>query len=300
MQTQDWISLLVIIGLTGLALFLYFRFFKLYKIKNIVFIDGALGTGKSFLSVSLAIRLYKRALRKHKIKVALIKAVSALFPTFREKLDGCEPPYLYSNIRLRNIEFVKLTKDLIMRKNFRFNYGSVLLIDEFSLMADQMLWKDREASERLSNFFKLWRHETKGGYIVINSQSTSDLHYSLKYVLSDYLYIHHKRNLPFVAALSVQEMVYCADKDGQHITNARTSDLEDTCKTMLVFKKYHKYYDSYCYSIFTDCLPAYHVTEKNEKEADLKDVCLISFKEYSFLMENIEERRKHENEKTIR
>lgn len=283
-----------------MGIWLYFKFFKLLKIKNILFIDGSLGTGKSFLSVAIAIRMYKKQLRKYYVKLWLLKILARFkLDRFSAKLDALEKPLLYSNIRLRNIPFVKLTKDLMFRQNFRFAYGSVLLLDEFSLMADQFTYKDREMSERLSLFFKLFRHETRNGYAIINSQSTSDLHYSLKYVLSDYLYIHHKKKYPFVISLKVQEMVYSADKDGGNVINARSEDIEETCKTMLVLKKYFKYYDPYCYSIFTDMLPVYKIAQYNDKDDSLKDCELITFKEYRFLMENIEtlkaEEKKHED-----
>lgn len=275
-----WIILALVLGLLA---FLYWKFFKLYKVKNIVFIDGSLGTGKSFYSVALAVRLYKRELRRWKVRNVLCKLLHRELP---------ERPALYSNIRLRNIEFTKITKDMLFRQNYRFPYKSILLLDEFSLVADQFCYKDREMSERLSNFFKLFRHETKGGYCVINSQTTSDLHYSVKYVLSDYLYIHHNTRLPFVRALKVQEMAYCADKDGQSVTNVRNEDIEETCKTILVFSKYFKYYDSYCYSIFTDGLPIYEIGEFNEKKAYIKDANLVSFKEYKYLTENLEKERR--------
>lgn len=276
---------IVVILLTCLTLYLYFKFFKLYKVKNVIFVDGSLGTGKTFFSVSMAVRLYKKQLRRYKVLKWLCGSLSFI-PKMKEQGDKLEEPYLYSNIRLRNIDYVKVTADLLCRKGFRFGYRSVLLIDEFSLMADQYTYKDREISERLSIFFKLWRHETKGGYIVINSQSTSDLHYSIKYVLSDYLYIHHKSKFPLITCLKVQEMAYCGDKDGSQVTNVMTDDIETNLRVMLVFNRYYKYYDTYCYSIFTDGLPVYRLIEHNFKGDSLKDPEIVSFKQWNYLKEN--------------
>ena len=50
------VAFIIIVGLGVLALFLYFKFFKLLRLKNVIFVDGGLGTGKSFLSVSIAVR----------------------------------------------------------------------------------------------------------------------------------------------------------------------------------------------------------------------------------------------------
>lgn len=278
---------LVVIGLALLAIWIYWRFFKVLKIKNIVFVDGALGTGKSFFSVALAVRLYKKQLRIWKLKKFLFPILGVAFKRFQNV--RLEKPRLYSNINLRNVEFVHLNRDLMFRQQ-RFAYKSVVLIDEFSLMADQFTYKDREMSERLSLFFKLFRHETMGGYCVINSQSTSDLHYSLKYVLSDYLYIHHKSKFPFVTALCCQEMAYCGDANGMSVMNVRDRDVEESCKTMLVLNKYYKYYDSYCYSIFTDSCPVYKISDFHKKGENIKDENLVTFKTFLYLTENLKKK----------
>lgn len=279
--------LIVILLLLGLLLFLYFKFFKLLKLKSIVFIDGSLGTGKSFMSVAVAVRVWKRNVRRYYVRLWLTKALSFIpkMKDANERIAREGKPLLYSNIKLRNVEFVRLTKDLMTRNNKRFVKGSVLLIDEFSLMADQMMYKDDKLNEQLTIFFKLFRHEVGAGCLcVINSQSTSDLHYSLKYVLSDYVYIHSRAKFPFFTALRGQELVYCADKNGQNIMNVNQGDIEDNgLKLMLFSNKYYKYYDSYCYSIFSDDFEIVRDTLRYEKGDSLKSDDLVSFREYRYL-----------------
>ena len=51
-----WLWIVVII-LILICSWLYFKYFKIPKMKNVVFIDGSLGTGKSALTVCLAIRM---------------------------------------------------------------------------------------------------------------------------------------------------------------------------------------------------------------------------------------------------
>ena len=271
---------LIGIAIFVLVLWLYFKFFKIPKIKNIVFIDGSLGTGKTYYSVVLAVRLYKKQMRFYKFK----KFIFTIF--VKSKLDSLEEPVLYSNIKLRNIKFTIVTKDLLFRQNFRFAYKSVLLLDEFSLVADQMLYKNAEINERLSEFFKLFRHETKGGYIIVNSQSISDLHYSLKYVLSDYFYIQSKIKVPFFSFLNIIESTYNADKSSS-LSTTISSDVDENVKKVLVSKKYFKYYDTYCYSIFTDCLPVYKTDSLLNSSDDLKSSNLVSFKDFKYLYENL-------------
>lgn len=260
-----------------LALYLYFRFFKIPKIKNIVFIDGSLGTGKSFYSVSLAIRLYKKMYRQYRIKKAFAP-IAERIAAWKGREFKLEEPMLYSNIPLRRVKHVPLTLDILLRKK-RVNYKSVILIDEVSIVADQFDYKDRFISDSLRDFFKLYRHESHGGYIVINSQSTADLHYSIKSVLSDYFYIHHKTKVPFFTVLKVQEMAYSSDKDGGQVVNAHTSDVEDTLKMVFVWNRYYRSYDTYCYSILTDSLPVFDDWYIIEKRESAKTKNVLTFKE---------------------
>lgn len=261
---------IIALGIIALLTWLYFRFFKIPKIKNIVFVDGSLGTGKTFYCVSLSIRLYKRAVRRYKVG----KALSKLLPFF--KCDG-EKPILYSNIPLQGVEFRPLTLDVIERKK-RVPHHSVVFIDEASLLADQFDWRDKYVSDCLRDFVKLFRHYSHNGYLVFNSQSTSDVHYAFKACLSDYLYIHHKVRLPFVSALKVQEMVYSADKDGGNLVNAFHTDVEDTLKVMLVRNKYFKQYDSLCYSALTDWLSYDDETIELRKGDSLKAKEIVTFR----------------------
>lgn len=273
---------LLVIGLSALALFVYFKFFKIHKIKNIVFIDGSLGTGKSFYSVYLAIRLYKRALRRWKIRKVVYKIIKPLgrVPAFQARINAIsapEEPLLFTNIPLRGVKHVKMTLDMLLRKR-RFPYKSVVLLDEVSLMVDQFDYKDRDISDSLRDFLKLFRHETKGGYIVVNSQSTSDLHYSFKAVLSDYLYIHHKTKLPFFSVLKVQEMAYSSDKDATSVVNAMNDDVEENLRAVLVPNRTFKRYDTYCYSILTDGLEVSRDWVLLDKSDSLKTKDVLTFK----------------------
>lgn len=287
---KNLITILIFVGLAVLAIWLYFKFFKIPKIKNVVFVDGSLGTGKTFYSVYLAIRLYKRALRRAHFRRWVLRYLFN-FGRFKGKWEQVEEPRLYSNIKLRNIEHIVVTKDLLFRKNFRFAYKSVLLLDEFSLVADQMLYKNHEINERLSEFFKLFRHETQGGYLVFNSQTTQDLHFSAKYVLSDYLYIHSRFKIPFFSVLRMQECGYSADGGIQTIAK---DDIESTLRYVLVPSRYYRYFDTYCYSIFTDCLPVYQEVKYFDKHSRIKSDMLVSFKDFKYLYENVQAAKKEE------
>lgn len=254
---------IIAVLLAVLAVYLYFKFFKIPKIKNLVFIDGGLGAGKSFYSVYLAVRLYKRNLRHYRIARFLFRPFG-LMPKGKSKVcdrlhdlwHDLEEPILYSNIPLRNIKHAKLTLDILYRVK-RVARKSVILIDDVSMVVDQMNFRDKVLNKQLSIFFKLWRHESHGGYIIANSQSLSDVHYAFRYALSDYLYIHSSFRLPFFRVLRCQEMQYSADESSKTILSGSGKDVEETLKMVLVRNRYKRYYDSYCYSILTDGLEVY-------------------------------------------
>lgn len=281
------ISIIIIVIIVLFLLFIYFKFFKIPKLKNVVFLDGGLGSGKSFYSVFLAIKLHKRALRKWHFQNYVCKFLGLFSKNYKNK--EVEKPLLYSNIKLKNYEHVILTKELLTR-DMRFNYKSVVLIDEFSLFADQQLYKNQDLNEKLQLFFKLFRHETKGGYMIVNSQSINDCHYSFKYIINDYFYIHHRIKLPFISLLAIRENFYSADNG--NVVNSSNEDIETTLKKVVVFNKYYKSYDSYCYSIFTDNLETDNRLVNFIKNDDLKADKLISFRDYKFLIKEVKNNEK--------
>lgn len=205
---------------------------------------------------------------------------------------------------MRGVKYVPLTKDLLTRRNVRFSYKSVVLLDEFSLIADQNMYgkKFEVLCELMNEFFKLFRHQTKGGYLIINSQSTSDLNYSLKSVLSDYIYIHHKssRFVPFICTMQVQECRFSRDNSSLQVN---IEDVEENLKTLVMLKKWFKYYDTYCHSIFTDHLPVLSETLVNDKKTSLKTDKIISYKDMIYLNDtssSVEELQKAKEEKENR
>lgn len=255
--------------LIAIALFFAFKVlnkFKVPKLNSLVMVTGGVKCGKSTLSVHMAIKTYKRNLRNAKIK------------NFFRRLFGKEPfelPLLYSNVPLA-ISYVPLTRNMLMRKE-RFVYGSVVYIQEASLVADSQLIKDKDLNNNLLMFFKLFGHESKGGTCIVDSQCIADVHYSLKRSLSEYIYVHHLTKwIPFFLVAYVVEDRY--SDDGTVIT-AETKDTEDNLKRIIIPKKTWKYFDCYSYSVLTDSLPVRkEVVDNNLKTNDLKAYNIVSFR----------------------
>lgn len=244
----------IILGciLLGIAIYLYVRYCKRLKIDNVYFVSGGVKTGKTFVSVALAIKTYKKNVR-HWYLSCVLYGLLYLFTRHPRFKDETKKPMLYSNIPLRYVKYNPLTIDIIERK-VRIPNKSVVLIDETSLLADSMLFKDKTINDELMLFYKLFAHYTHGGTCIANSQAIADNHYSLKRCMSHYLYINKRTKYPFISLFNVREMIYSAD--GSAI-NSVTGDIELSCMVIFFLNKYYKYYDCYCYSIFTDSLSYY-------------------------------------------
>lgn len=253
------IGLIVVIALT--------RKFKKPKISCMALVTGGVKAGKSTFSCALALSKYKSQVRK-------VRFANFFRRIFRKELF--EKPLLYSNVPL-NCEYVPLTDDLLLRKQ-RFVYRSVIYAQEASLIADSQLIKNLDINQRLLLFNKLIGHETKGGYLIYDTQCINDNHYSVKRCISEYFYIHDTiKWIPFILLCHVRELRY--SDDGQEI-NVYEGDVEESMRTVLVSKRVWKMFDAYCYSVLTDHLPVASDVVEGRELSDLKARKIVSFRKY--------------------
>lgn len=240
--------------------------FKIPKLNSLVMVTGGVKCGKSTLSVHMAIKTYKRRVRSTKF----VNFFRRIF-----KKPEREIPLLYSNVPLA-IPYVPVTLPILMRRQ-RVVFGSVVYLQEASLVADSQLIKDKYLNNQLLLFFKLWGHSSHGGICVLDSQTCSDLHYSCKRSLSEYFYVHHLvRWIPFFLVAYVIENRY---SDDGTIVTAETQDVEEQYKRVIIPKRTWKYFDTYCYSPLTDDLPvSCEVVHNDLKTKDLKAYNIVSFR----------------------
>lgn len=237
---DDIFSLLIV----GFIIFLFCyirRKFKFPVVGSMACVTGGVKSGKSTFSFALAYKEYKRV----RFKVKVNNFFRKLF-----KKDLLEEPLFYSTIPV-GIPHVLLTKELLLREK-RFAYKSVIWVDEASLLADSMCYKDLDINDRLMLFNKLIAHETKGGLIVYNTQSVADMHYSVKRCLSETFYVHSMiKWIPFFLICTVREERYSEDGN---VINAYNEDVEETLKKVIIRKSVWKMFDCYAYSAMTDYL----------------------------------------------
>lgn len=262
-------TLLIVVGI-AILLFVIFRKCKLPKIGSLACFTGGVKAGKSAVSLHFAVRTYKRVRFSWRIKCFFCKL-------FRKQKP--EEPLFYSNIPLRKIKYVPLTREHLLRK-VRLNWGSVVFLDEVSLVADSQLIRNGQINFQLLLFAKLFGHSC-GGLLIFNSQQITDLHYAFKRCTSQYFYVHHTTKLPFLRLSYLREERY--SEDGTTVNNY-DGDVESTLKRIVYFSSIYKKYDAYCYSVLTDDLPTKNEIKYNGKHDSLKTTNIVSFrKEYTDL-----------------
>lgn len=272
----------VIIIAAIILLILFNKIIKIPKFGNMVLITGGVKTGKSTMSVWLAYRQYRRQLRKWWIHNHIIYYMLKWLPFKKCKnIKQKEKPLFYSNVPVATKNYSPLTHKLIQREE-RFRYGSVIYVNESSLMADSQCIKDSLVNEQMLLLNKLIAHETKGGYLFYDTQSISDNHYAVKRCLSTYFYIHHKIVIPFFYIAFVRELKFSEESAE---VNTFDDDVEKTLQMVIIPKKVWKMFDCYCYSILTDNLPVSDKIIEYKKGGDLKARKIITFRKYKSLPE---------------
>ena len=273
-----WIVIIVV-----LVLF-YLWFFKVRKnlvLEALTLVNGGVKTGKSTLTIYLAIKSYKKVLRRWKIR--------KVFRTLLGK-EPEEKPLLYSNIPLK-CDYVLLSNDVLQRTK-RIPYGSVVYIGEFTLVADNKFFKNASAFqiESLMLFIKLFGHETGGkGKMFIDTQCISDLPVDVRRCLNRYIWIERSiRWVPFIIIFKVRELMYSEDTSSVNVFN---SDIEDNTKVLIISKSIWKKFDYCCYSVFTDSLDVSNKVVNGKLHDHLKVDAIPSFKTYKTIPTYSEEKK---------
>lgn len=280
-MSNTFFVILIIVAVCFISYYIH-KNFKFPKMNCLTLIDGGVKTGKSTMAVAFAIRRYKQEHRRWKIACFFCKLFSKPFP---------EEPHIYSNIPL-NMKYIPLTKDLLLRKK-RFFYKSVIYVNEASLLADSMLFKNAELNERLQFFNKLIGHELKSGLIIYDTQAVSDLHFSIKRCLSEYFYIHHLvKWIPFFLVAYVRETRY---SDDGSVISVDTQDVEDTLKRVIIPKSVWKKFDAYAFSSLTDDLPIEDTVIDGTQLPNLKIQKIVSFRKFITLDKEVYEDNEEEN-----
>lgn len=233
-----------------IALVVLFLLIKPYFIKydTLVSFTGGLGSGKTFKSVETAIVLYRR----QKLKVIIY---NIFHPKNKEPL-----PELYSNIPLRigiNKYAIRLTKEHLLLQS-KIIPRSVCIIDEVDVFANQFQYnnpcivnnKGGEEYGNFDEFCRFYRHYTKGGYLIFNTQATANENLTIRRRQNTVITLFHFRTwgIPLIAPNLIYTVKARNTTLSDDVKTVEEGNAEDNMRLIIGFMPFIRHYDTYCYS----------------------------------------------------
>lgn len=240
------------------------------KIETITCYTGGLGSGKTLMSVQLALKLYRRNTFRHYTLKKLVCKIKAL-ATFQnpkqlkmslEKIER-EKPLLFSNIPIlisKGNYSKKLTKEHLLLQE-RLPLHSVVLLDEIGSFASQFMFKDENVIKVCDEFIRFYRHYTQGGYLVVNDQCSENVNLVVRrrinivHNLSNCVVLFKHFCFYYDRQISISEEIKTIDQ----VQDENEADTQDN--KVLHFKLLgRRHYDTYCYSDRYTNVPCYSFT----------------------------------------
>ena len=202
---------------------------------TVICFTGGLGSGKSLISTQMSVKL----LKKNRLKVRIH---NLLHPKKKRP-----KPMLYSSIPLRISKkewALQLRPEHLILKE-RVIERSVCFMDEIDAFASQFDYKLPNIIENFNEFCRFYRHYTKGGYIVSNTQCTENLVLQVRRRMNTvYNLMHFKKWFWVFYTVKVRNISI-----SEEIKTVETENVEDNMRTMFGFLPiFCRRYDTYCYS----------------------------------------------------
>lgn len=229
-----------------LVFFLLWWWIKPYVISHdtVILFTGGLGSGKSLCSSEQALI----CLRKNRFKVWLYN----LMPWHWRKKRPM--PMLYSSIpfRVSRKEWaLRLTPEhLLLQK--RIIDRSVCYLDEIDSFANQFDFKLDPILNNFNEYVRLFRHYTKGGYLVCNTQASDNCVLQIRRRINTCLNLmHFKKHFWIFYSVQIRNISLSED-----IKTVEEGNAEDNMRTKIgVLPIFCRHYDTYCYSERYDTVP---------------------------------------------
>lgn len=161
-------------------------------------------------------------------------------------------PQLYSSIPLNFRRFlfskrefsISLTDNHILL-NSRIVPRSIVYIDEIGSYCNQYEYKNPNAVGSFDEFVRLFRHYTKGGYLIVNDQCSENIVLTVRRRINTVFNLMHFRKW-FWLVYTVKCRNISVSEEIKTIEEMNTEDNMRTVFGLLIGKK--KQYDTYCYS----------------------------------------------------
>lgn len=227
---------------------------------TVLLFTGGLGSGKSLLSSEYALKL----LRKNRFKVWLHN----LMPWNWHKKKP--RPLLYSSIpfRVSRKEWaIRLTPDHLLLQKAMVE-KSVCYLDELDSFANQFDFKLDPILNNFNEYCRLFRHYTRGGYLVTNTQASDNCVLQIRRRINTCLNLmHFKKHFWIFYTVKIRNISLT-----EELKTVEEGQAEDNMDTKFgILPIFCRHYDTYCYSDRYATVPF----EAEERYTQLKTNVLI-------------------------
>ena len=215
--------------------------YRLNTYDTVVAFTGGLGSGKSFLSVDIAIKLLRRKRREVRWK-----------NLFRKKGEKLPLPMLYASIpvQISKKESAVILTEKHLTLQEKLVQGSVCFIDEIGSFCSQFDYKAKN-SDVFDEFIRFYRHYTKNGFIVCNDQCSENIVLQVRRRLNTvYNLMGFRKWFGLFYTVKVRNISV-----SEEIKTIEEQDTEDNMTTLFGFLPLHKRYDTHCYAPRYDYVP---------------------------------------------
>lgn len=236
----------------AIVLYIIWRFFR-WKIHEdtLMIFTGGLGAGKSYMSAVTVKRAYRKQMKKWRQ---------------RKHLPGYEkPPLVYSSIPYkyaRDKWAVKLTEEHLLLQR-RIRPLSVVFLDEIDVFANQFHYNNpciiNQSGGRLDGnfdeFCRLFRHYTRGGRLISNSQSIDNLNLVIRRRMNVEVNLTGLKVYTFPPILQSYKVMFRHRTGNVEVTDSKKDILNDYQPQRGLMLLPFRMYDTYCYSRRYDRVP---------------------------------------------
>lgn len=235
---------LIVIALLIIIFFIIKPYFIKYD--TIIAFTGGLGSGKTYLSVKYALRL----LRINRLKVWFHNKVAryiskALHPK-RPMKPKLSKPMLYSSIpvKISKNEYAIILTERHLLLVDKIKEKSIVFIDEVGSFANQFKYKHPNIQDNFDEFIRLFRHYTKGGYLVVNDQCSENIVLEIRRRINTVFNLMHFRIWLKILWTCKVRNIHISEE----IKTIEENNTEDSFRFMFGLPFFVKKYDTYCYS----------------------------------------------------
>ena len=235
---------------------------------NLIAFTGGLGSGKTFMSVNTALVLYRKQRFRARLE-NLRRWIKNRFrkPENREEYKGL--PELYCNIPVRinrKKMALRLRKEHLLLQE-RIVEGSVVLLDEVDCFANQFSYnnpcivdqtgKGGDDVGNFDEFCRFYRHYTKGGYLIFNTQATANENLTIRRRQNQCNILFHFRKwgIPLIFPNILYTVRVRNVTMSDDVRTVEEGNTEDNMRLLIGFMPFYRHYDTYCYSGRYDGVP---------------------------------------------